>query len=110
MTMGQVFLLSVTFQPGLHTYLHLHVAVTRWTKGEAWEPSINQCYSKIVGHWLEKNFNFVIKWLNVFVVWRSVQHNEYDFSLPVIERHNMVMNLILCLTNIEVIFLPICIN
>ena len=45
--------------------------------------------------------------LNVFVVWRSVQHNEYGFSLLVIDRHNIVMNLILCLMNIGVIFLSI---
>jgi hypothetical protein len=31
-------------QPGFHTHLHLHVALTRKTKGDAWEPSINQCY------------------------------------------------------------------
>jgi len=51
--------------------------------------------------------NFVIRWLKVFVVWPSVQRNEYGFFLLVIERHNMVMNLILCLINIGVIVLSV---
>ena len=50
--LGQAFLPELLFSsviiisPVLHINLHLHVALTRWEKGEAWEPSKKQCFAR----------------------------------------------------------------
>ena len=65
MVLRQVFLRVLLFPPlivippFLRTHIHLHVALTR-TKGEAWEPSKEQCLSEIGKHWIDKYFHFFL--------------------------------------------------